>query len=101
MEQQLHDETQRAIDDGAAAERLLASEDYQKAVRMTQNRLMLEWAQTEPHQHLRRERLYMQMRALQNVDLTLAITANAGVQAEGVLARIRQAIRRGVSSFTP
>lgn len=91
------DDLQLAITEGQAATRLMESEDYKSAIRTTQNRLMFEWAQTEPHEAKRRERLYHQMRALQEVDVTLLMTANAGAQAEGVLARITAAMKRGLS----
>lgn len=91
------DDLQQAIAEGAAAERLMASEDYLKAIRNTQNRLMIDWAQTDPHQARLRERLYHQMRALQEVDVTLRMTANAGAQAEGILARLTAAVKRGIS----
>lgn len=91
------DELQQAIEEGHDAERLLESDTYKKAIRSTQNRLMIEWAQTLPHDEAQRERLYYQMRALQNVDETLLIAANAGAQAEGILARITSAMKRGLS----
>lgn len=91
------DELQQAIAEGHEAERLLESDTYKKAIRTTQNRLMIEWAQTLPHDDAQRERLYYQMRALQDIDETLLMTANAGAQAEGVLARITSAMKRGLS----
>lgn len=91
------DDLQQAIAEGNDAERLLESDTYKKAIRSTQNRLMIEWAQTEPHDAAQRERLYYQMRALQDVDTTLLMAANAGAQAEGVLARLTAAVKRGIS----
>lgn len=91
------DELQQAIAEGHEAERLLESDTYKKAIRTTQNRLMIEWAQTLPHDDAQRDRLYYQMRALQDIDETLLMAANAGAQAEGILARITSAMKRGLS----
>lgn len=86
------DDLQPRIDAGAAAERLLASEDFNTAVMEAQNRLMREWAQSEPEEAQKRERLYYEMRAIQQVDLSLRLRAEDGAVAKGILARIRKAV---------
>ncbi len=86
------DDLQPRIEAGAAAERLLASEDYTAAIMEAQNRLMREWAQSEPDEAAKRERLYYEMRAIQQVDLSLRLRAEDGTVAKGILARIRKAV---------
>ncbi|MFN7829827.1 MAG: hypothetical protein ACK5NX_01355 [Armatimonadota bacterium] len=78
---------------GAAAQALLESDDYRTAVVEAQNRIMREWAQTEPKDIEGRENLYYEMRALQQVDLSLRLRTEDGQVAQSMLAKARKAIR--------
>lgn len=89
------DETdlQPRIDAGDAAQRLLDSEDYRTAVLAAQNRVMREWATTEPDEIERRANLYYEMRALQHVDLSLRLRAEDGQMARSLLGQIRAKLK--------
>lgn len=84
------EDLQPRIDAGAAAQRLLESPDYQTAVADAQNRIMREWAQSAPDEAESRERLYFEMRALQQVDHSLRLRTEDGQVAKSLLARIRR-----------
>lgn len=89
------DETdlQPRVTAGDAAQRLLDSDDYQTAVLDAQNRVMREWATTEPKEAKRRENLYFEMRALQQVDLSLRLRTEDGQMARSMLGQIRDKLK--------
>lgn len=78
---------------GAAAQALLDSDEYKTAVVEAQNRIMREWAQSEPKDIDGRELLYFEMRALQQVDLSLRLRTEDGHVAKSMLAKVRKAVR--------
>lgn len=89
------DETdlQPRVTAGDAAQRLLDSEEYQTAVLEAQTRVMREWASTEPNEIERRANLYYEMRALQQVDLSLRLRSEDGQMARSLLGQIRAKLK--------
>lgn len=86
-------EFQPRVDAGDAAQRLLDSPEYQSAVLEAQTRVMREWASTEPAEMDRRANLYYEMRALQQVDLSLRLRVEDGQMARSMLSQIRAKLK--------
>ena len=79
---------------GEAADRLLESEDYKLAVVEAQTRLMRAWASTEPRDHATREELYFEIRAIQQVDLSLRLRAEDGQVAKSMLGQFQAKMKK-------
>lgn len=84
---------QPRISAGAAAQRLLDSEDYQLAIKEAQSRILNDWATTAPHEHARRDDLYAEMRGIQQVDLSLRLRTEDGEVAKSVLSRVQAKLK--------